>query len=51
LLAQAVANGVVLGALFALLGAGLTLTYGVLQVPNFAQAGGHHARRLHDAVA
>jgi branched-chain amino acid transport system permease protein len=39
LLAQAVANGVVLGALFALLGAGLTLTYGVLQVPNFAQAG------------
>lgn len=39
MLAQAVANGVVLGALFALLGAGLTLTYGVLQVPNFAQAG------------
>jgi len=39
LFAQAVANGVVLGALFALLGAGLTLTYGVLQVPNFAQAG------------
>jgi branched-chain amino acid transport system permease protein len=39
LLAQAAANGVVLGALFALLGAGLTLTYGVMEVPNFAQAG------------
>lgn len=39
MLIQAVANGVVLGALFALLGAGLTLTYGVMEVPNFAQAG------------
>ena len=36
---QAVANGVVLGSLFALLGIGLTLTYGVMEVPNFAQAG------------
>jgi branched-chain amino acid transport system permease protein len=36
---QAVANGVVLGSLFALLGVGLTLTYGVMEVPNFAQAG------------
>ncbi len=39
MLIQAVANGLVLGALFALLGAGLTLTYGVMEVPNFAQAG------------
>ena len=37
--AQAVANGIVLGSLFALLGVGLTLTYGVMEVPNFAQAG------------
>jgi branched-chain amino acid transport system permease protein len=36
---QAVANGVVLGSLFALLAVGLTLTYGVMEVPNFAQAG------------
>jgi branched-chain amino acid transport system permease protein len=36
---QAIANGVVLGSLFALLGVGLTLTYGVMEVPNFAQAG------------
>lgn len=36
---QAVANGIVLGSLFALLGVGLTLTYGVMEVPNFAQAG------------
>jgi branched-chain amino acid transport system permease protein len=39
LFVQAVANGVVLGSLFALLGIGLTLTYGVMEVPNFAQAG------------
>jgi len=39
LLVQAIINGVVLGSLFALLGAGLTLTYGVMEVPNFAQAG------------
>ena len=39
MLAQALANGVVLGALFALLGMGLTLVYGVMDVPNFAQAG------------
>ncbi len=32
-------NGIVLGALFALLGMGLTLVYGVMDVPNFAQAG------------
>jgi branched-chain amino acid transport system permease protein len=36
---QAIANGIVLGSLFALLGVGLTLTYGVMEVPNFAQAG------------
>ena len=39
MLVQAVLNGVVLGALFALLGVGLTLVYGVMDVPNFAQAG------------
>jgi branched-chain amino acid transport system permease protein len=39
LLVQVIINGVVLGGLFALLGAGLTLTYGVMEVPNFAQAG------------
>jgi branched-chain amino acid transport system permease protein len=39
LLLQAIANGIVLGSLFALLGVGLTLTYGVMEVPNFAQAG------------
>ena len=36
---QALSNGVVLGSLFALLAAGLTLVYGVMSVPNFAQAG------------
>jgi len=36
---QAVLNGIVLGSLYALLGAGLTLVYGVMEVPNFAQAG------------
>jgi branched-chain amino acid transport system permease protein len=39
MLLQALVNGVVLGALFALLGVGLTLVYGVMDVPNFAQAG------------
>jgi len=39
LLIQAAVNGVVLGSLFALLAVGLTLTYGVMEVPNFAQAG------------
>lgn len=36
---QAVANGLVLGSLFALLGVGLTIVYGVMDIPNFAQAG------------
>lgn len=36
---QALANGVVLGSLFAVLAVGLTLVYGVMQVPNFAHAG------------
>jgi branched-chain amino acid transport system permease protein len=39
MIAQAMANGLVLGGLFALLGAGLTLVYGVMDIPNFAQAG------------
>ena len=39
MLIQALINGVILGALFALLGVGLTLVYGVMDVPNFAQAG------------
>ncbi len=39
MLAQTVANGVVLGSLFAMLGTGLTLVFGVMDVPNFAQAG------------
>jgi branched-chain amino acid transport system permease protein len=39
LILQALSNGIVLGALFALLGAGLTLVYGVMDIPNFAQAG------------
>ena len=33
------ANGFVLGSLFALLGTGLTLVFGMMDVPNFAQAG------------
>src|SRR4051812_38186908 len=36
---QALANGVVLGSLFAVLAVGLTLVYGVMDVPNFAHAG------------
>ncbi len=36
---QALVNGVVLGSLFALLAVGLTLVFGVMDVPNFAQAG------------
>ncbi len=39
MLFQAILNGIVLGSLYALLGAGLTLVYGVMEVPNFAQAG------------
>lgn len=39
MLLQGLANGLVLGALFALLGVGLTLVYGVMDIPNFAQAG------------
>ncbi|MBW4036972.1 MAG: branched-chain amino acid ABC transporter permease [Proteobacteria bacterium] len=36
---QGLANGIILGALFALLGVGLTVVYGVMDIPNFAQAG------------
>jgi len=36
---QSLANGVVLGSLFAVLAVGLTLVYGVMEVPNFAHAG------------
>lgn len=39
MLAQTLAEGLVLGSLFALLGVGLTLVFGVMDVPNFAQAG------------
>jgi branched-chain amino acid transport system permease protein len=39
LLLQGLANGIILGALFALLGVGLTIVYGVMDIPNFAQAG------------
>ncbi|WP_428390581.1 branched-chain amino acid ABC transporter permease [Lichenicoccus sp.] len=39
MLAQTLVDGIVLGALFALLGSGLTLVFGVMDVPNFAQAG------------
>ncbi len=39
MLAQTLVNGIVLGSLFALLGTGLTLVFGVMDVPNFAQAG------------
>ncbi len=39
MLAQTLAEGIVLGSLFALLGVGLTLVFGVMDVPNFAQAG------------
>mgnify|MGYP001555075792 FL=1 len=39
MLLQALVSGVVLGSLFALLAVGLTLVYGVMEVPNFAQAG------------
>ena len=39
MLLQGLANGLVLGALFALLGVGLTIVYGVMDIPNFAQAG------------
>jgi branched-chain amino acid transport system permease protein len=39
LLLQAFINGFVLASLFALLAVGLTLVYGVMAVPNFAQAG------------
>lgn len=39
MLAQTLVEGVVLGSLFALLGVGLTLVFGVMDVPNFAQAG------------
>lgn len=36
---QALVNGIILGSLFALLAVGLTLVFGVMDVPNFAQAG------------
>lgn len=36
---QSLANGLVLGSLFAILAVGLTLVYGVMEVPNFAHAG------------
>lgn len=39
MLLQGLANGLVIGALFALLGVGLTIVYGVMDIPNFAQAG------------
>ena len=39
MLLQTFADGIVLGSLFALLGTGLTLVFGVMDVPNFAQAG------------
>ena len=39
MLLQGLANGIILGALFALLGVGLTVVYGVMDIPNFAQAG------------
>lgn len=39
MLLQGLANGIILGALFALLGVGLTIVYGVMDIPNFAQAG------------
>jgi branched-chain amino acid transport system permease protein len=39
MLLQGLANGVILGSLFALLGVGLTIVYGVMDIPNFAQAG------------
>ena len=32
-------NGVFLGALFAVVAVGLTLIYGVMEVPNFAHSG------------
>lgn len=39
MLLQGLANGIILGSLFALLGVGLTIVYGVMDIPNFAQAG------------
>jgi branched-chain amino acid transport system permease protein len=36
---QSLVNGLVLGSLFAVLAIGLTLVYGVMEVPNFAHAG------------
>ncbi|REE95627.1 branched-chain amino acid ABC transporter permease [Thermomonospora umbrina] len=36
---QVLANGVFLGCLFAVVAVGLTLVYGVMEVPNFAHAG------------
>ena len=36
---QVLVNGVFLGALFAVVAVGLTLVYGVMEVPNFAHAG------------
>lgn len=38
-MAQALLNGVFLGSLFTLVALGLTLVYGVMEIPNFAQAG------------
>jgi branched-chain amino acid transport system permease protein len=38
-MAQALINGVFLGSLFTLVALGLTLVYGIMGVPNFAQAG------------
>jgi branched-chain amino acid transport system permease protein len=39
MLLQGLTNGIILGSLFALLGVGLTIVYGVMDIPNFAQAG------------
>lgn len=36
---QVLANGIVLGCLFAVVAVGLTLIYGVMEVPNFAHSG------------
>ena len=52
---QTLVNGLVLGALFAVLATGLTLVYGVMEVPNFAHAGvltvGAYAMYALDAYA
>lgn len=39
MIAQALVNGVFLGSLFTLVALGLTLVYGIMEIPNFAHAG------------